>query len=104
MIVDNIQLHMARLAFGCRAIGTGDDLEQMALGTPKIDAPAAIVPVDLAGTAAVELRMEGDATCLDAGEGSVELGLADQKGEMPGPDIRRIDEVQGDAIGGAHRH
>lgn len=65
-----------------RAVGLGDQFEQVAVGVVEIDAAAAIEVVDLARPLAAEVRVVRDAGGADARECGVELGFADQEGIM----------------------
>jgi hypothetical protein len=64
-----------------RAVGLGDQFEQVAVGVVEIDA-AAIEVVDLTRPLAAEVRVVRDAGGVDARECGVELGFADQEGIM----------------------
>src|SRR5215831_11313733 len=91
------------LALRRRPIGPGDQLEEVALGPPKIDASAAIMAVDLARAGAVELRVEGGAGLSDAREARIEVSLIDKEGEVARADLVGIDEVERDSVMGADR-
>jgi hypothetical protein len=52
----------------------------VAVGIVEIAAAATVEVVDLAAPIAIEIRIEGDAGALDAGERSVEFLLGDEKG------------------------
>src|SRR4030095_17157396 len=84
------------------AVRLGDQLEQMAVGILEIDAAAAPVMVDLAGTALVMIGEVVDARLLDARERGIELLVVDQEGIVLGAHILGIDEAEADAVAGLH--
>jgi hypothetical protein len=58
----------------------------------EIDAPAAVVVIDLAGPLAAKIGVVRDTPGANTRQSGVELGLADQEGVVPGgktPRIRR---------------
>src|SRR5205085_1931236 len=61
------------------AVGTGDHLEQVAVGIPPVDTTTAVVVIDLTGTGEARIGPEVQAPFADAAEDRVELGLVDQK-------------------------
>src|SRR6516162_549138 len=76
----------------------------MPVGVVEVDAATTILMVYLARPLAAKIRVMLDATGANAGEGRVELRLADQKGEMPRAEVRRVGKIEGDPIVGLDRH
>src|SRR5271157_3405643 len=88
---------------GDRAVGAGDQLEQVAVRVVEIDAAPAIKVVDFARPLATKIRVMCDTGRSDAGEGGVELRLADQKGEVSRAEVRRVGKIEGDPVAGLDR-
>src|ERR1700752_1637828 len=65
---------------GDRAVWARDQFDQVAVRVVEIDAPAAIEMIDLARPLTPEIRVVLDTAGADAGESSVEFGIADQEG------------------------
>jgi len=76
--------------FGDRAVGAGDDFQEMAVVVLEIEAAAAIEMVDLAASVAVEVGVERDAGVFDAGQRAVELVLAQEKGVVSAAELGSI--------------
>src|SRR5260370_40031057 len=75
----------------------------MGVRVVEIDAGAAIAMVDLAGTLAARRGVMLDALGADAGIRGVELFFADEECIVLRPEILAVGEIEGDAVGGAHR-
>jgi hypothetical protein len=61
------------------AVGPGDHLKVVAVGIAEVNAPPAVIVVDLARPAAARIRPVVEAPILDASEDSVEVRLTDQE-------------------------
>jgi hypothetical protein len=69
------------------AVGTGDDLEEVAVGILEVHAAATVVVVDLAGLCLARVGPVFQPPLTDAPEDVVEVVLADQEGVMLGGDL-----------------
>src|SRR4051794_7019360 len=70
----------AREASGARAVGAGEELEEVAVGVLEVDAPPAVLVVDLAQAAAHRIGPVVEVEVLDAAEALVELLLGHEEG------------------------
>src|SRR6267143_6094103 len=87
-----------------RAVGLGDQLEEVAVGVVEIDAAAAVEVIDLARPLAAEIRVMRDAGGADAGEGGVELRFADEESVVLRAKTLRVGKIEGDPVGRLDRH
>jgi hypothetical protein len=76
----------------------GDYFHQVTVGVIEIDTATAVQMIDLAGLGATGIGIIPDALSADAGEGRVELGVADKEGVMPRPELFARIEIEGHAV------
>src|ERR1700732_3941933 len=72
---------------GPLAVGVGDYFHQVTVGVVEIDAATAVQMIDLAGLGAPRIGVIPHALSANAGERRVELGVADEEGVMPRPEL-----------------
>src|SRR6516162_958391 len=85
-------------ALGGRAVGAGDQLEQVAVRVVEIDAAAAIEMIDLTRPLAAEIRVVRDTNGTNASEGGVEFGIADQEGIVLRAEALGVGKIEGDPV------
>jgi hypothetical protein len=72
--------HEAAGSASAASVRARDHFQAMAVGVGEIDPAAAIVVIDLAGSAAHRIGPMVETSLADAAENSVEIRLADQEG------------------------
>jgi hypothetical protein len=89
--------------FRVSAIGSSNQLKQMAVRVVKIDAATAIQVVDFATSCAVKVRVEFNSSALNAGENSVELRFRHEECAVLMADVRVVSVVDCDPVSCADR-
>jgi hypothetical protein len=89
---------------GDRAVWARDQFEQVAVRVVEIGAPAGIEMIDLARPLTPEIRVVLDTAGADAGESSVEFGIADQEGIVLRAEPFGVGKIEGDPVARVDRH
>src|SRR5215472_157674 len=76
-----------------------DDFHQVAAGIVEINTAPAVQVIDLARLGAARIGVVPGALGTDAGEGRIELGVADQEGVMPRAELFPRIEIEGHTVG-----
>ena len=82
----------------------GDQLHQMPIRIVEIDASATIKMIDLPRLFAAEICVMLDTGSADTGERRVKLLFADQEGEVPLVEVRRVGKIEGYPVVGLDRY
>src|SRR5215472_7913841 len=76
-----------------------DDFHQVAAGIVEINTAPAVQVIDLARLGAARIGVVPGALGADAGEGRIELGVADQESIVPRAELFPRIEIEGHAVG-----